>query len=313
MPIKLKLLPLFPILALSVSSCSEPGARTINRLDLAIADSIATPDATQIEAFNSWAEILGRPLTIESYRQSKPFKAFAPLVAEQLPPLDSVESVLGHALSQIGDEDSRLFGIIIPNKQSVVTHPSGIVLIGLNHYLGADNVIYKRFHSYERNTKDLRYLPSQVVEAILADKYPEEAPDQRTLLHEMLYQGALLQATLESMPESTPEATVLGMTDDDYEWCQRFEAKIWKTLIDRNLIYHATPSQITRLMTPAPHSTLINAQAPGQAARFIGLKIVQSYLKSNPGISAIDMLSPKYYNTNSTLIYSKYAPTDASR
>ncbi len=311
MPTKLSILPLLILLGTSFLSCSDNESRKIDRMDLAIADSTTTLSEQQSLAFEAWAEIEGIESNPEAYRKSESFSFFAPIVKEALPPLDSVENVLGTALANL-DDRSRLFGMIIPYNQSVVTYPSGIVLIGLNHYLGADNQIYSGFPEYERRHKELKYLPANVIEAILAGKHPAKYDSRHNLLNEMLYHGALLQTILGSMPEETDESVILGMTDNEYAWCRRFESNIWNTMIERRLLYSSSESQIKRLIGPAPHSTAINPDAPGRTVIFIGLKIVQSYLNNNRGVEARELLTPTFYNDNSSLIKSNYTPKNAN-
>lgn len=312
MPIKLSILPFLILFGASVLSCSDDESRKIDRLDLAIADSTATLSKQQNSAFDAWTEITGIESTPETYRTSDSFRFFAPIVKETLPPLDSVERVLSKALANISDNRSQLFGMIIPYNQSVVTHPSGVVLIGLNHYLGADHEIYSGFPEYERRHKELKYLPANVIEAVLAGKYPAEYNSQHNLLNEMLYHGALLQTVLESMPKETKESVILGMTDSEYAWCKHYESNIWNTMIEQQLLYSASESQIKRLIGPASHSTSINPNAPGRTAIYIGLKIVQSYLNNNRGVKAQELLTPTFYNDNSSLIKSNYTPKNAT-
>lgn len=247
-------------------------------------------------ALAAWEEIIGT-----NYEESAAVKAFNPIVESQLPPLDSVEMVLGHAMRGY---DVELIGVVSPYNQAVVTHPQGYVFIALNHYLGADNAIYAgRFADYERQRKTLQRLPSDVMEAVLAQKYPAQFTDTPTLLNHLLYRGALLRAVLEAMPEGTPEATVLGMTQEQYDQCVDNEALIWKTLIEGQMLYSTDPAMIERLLSPAPSTPLISADAPGQVVLFTALQIAKK-----SGKKAIELLKPEYYNSNQSLIDSQYAP-----
>lgn len=308
MPKILQILPNFLVFCVVVSGCTSHESRRINRLDLSIADSTHTLTSEEQTVFDTWIEIVGNNATLDNYRSSKPFQTFGPMVSEQLPALDSVEQVLGIALDQL-ETNAKLYGLIIPYNQSVVTLPTKDVLIGLNHYLGSDNKIYNGFQSFLRPTKELKYLPAHVVEAVLAQEHPAAYGESHTLLNEMFYEGALAQSALETLPKGTSEAVILNMSEEDYEWCRQFESKIWNTMIERQLLYNNSESVINRLISPSPRSTAINAQAPGRAAVYMGLKIAQSYLKENPDKKAIDLLSQEYYNDHSSLVKSKFTPT----
>lgn len=282
-----------PLLILALASCGKDDAsapRRIERLDLSV-------DSAGVDALAAWEEIIGA-----DYAGSPAVRAFSPIVRGQLPALDSVENVLGHALK--GNDGIRLVGVVSPYNQAVVTHPDGYVFIALNHYLGADNPIYAgRFAEYERQRKTLRRLPTDVMEAVLAQKYPAEYGDSPTLLNHMLYRGALLRAVLELMPENTPEYTVLGMTEHDYNQCVANEAQIWRVLVEGKMLYSTDRTLIDRLLSPAPSSPLISADAPGQAVLFTALQIAK-----RSDYKAIELLKPEYYNNNQSLIDSQYAP-----
>lgn len=270
-----------------LTACSKENAEPMR---------IVSIDSAGPEALAAWEEIIGT-----DYAESTAVKVFGPIVQEQLQPLDSVERVLGYALK---GTDMKPVGVISPYNQAVVTHPDGYVFIALNHYLGADNPIYAgRFAGYERQRKILQRMPSDVVEAVFAEKYPAEFGDSPTLLNHLLYRGALLRSVLESMPEGASEATVLGMTQEQYVQCVENEALIWKSLIDGQMLYSTDPQIIERLLAPAPSSPMISADAPGQVVLFTAMQIAKKSPKK-----AIELLKPEYYNNNQSLIDSQYAP-----
>lgn len=292
---------------LLLAACSHREApRDIARLDLlAPGDSLT---AGQQRAFDVWSEVIAFEGTAGEYAGGRAMQAFGPMVRERIESLDSVEAVLGHALKDYGS--TRLVGVISPYSQAVVTHPSGYVFIALNHYLGAGSPAYAGFPDYLRKRKEIKQLPSDVVEAVIAAEHAPELAGDATLLNHLLYRGALLNAVAKAMPADTPEATILGMTPEEYAWCVENEGRIWQTLIERQMLYSADAGMIDRLMKPAPRSTQINANAPGQTALFTALKIAQAYEKATGSAATPE---PAFYNDNQTLVKSKYAPANASR
>lgn len=101
------------------------------------------------------------------------------------------------------------------------------------------------------------------------------------------------------------------MTDEEFAWCEANEARIWQTLIERDLLFSAEGArQAPSLLRPAPASTLINANAPGQATLYIALRIVRSYERET-GTDALP--SPAFFRNSQTLVKSKYAPANATR
>ncbi len=263
----------------------------ITRLDLAPADSLT-------ELRKLWYDdiLKSAPARDEAFRQ---------LVNDQLPPLDSVESVLSEAFK---GEDISLVGVINPYRQPVVVSDS-IIFIGLNHYLGPDNAAYTGFPEYVRRLKTLRRLPVDVVEEFIYDRYKSTTAERPTLLTAMLFTGAVHNTALKMLPEATSEALVLGMADEEYRWCRDNEQRIWQQLIEEKLLYSADPDIINKLLRPAPAATLINLNAPGNTVQYIGLQIARAY-ERNTGLQATP--TDEYVNNKQTLIRSKYAPGNAT-
>lgn len=299
---------ILPLIALLFASCSRPAAepKAIDRLDLAAGDSLTPPRADE---FRAWSEVIGFEGSPAELAASRPWQMFAPEIGASIASLDSVEQVLGHALA--GRDSMRLVGVITPYSQAVVTHPDGYVFIGLNHYLGADSEAYAGFPEYLRRRKVLSRMPIDVVQAVIARDYPAGVSDDDRLINRLLYQGALLNAVGKALPEGTTDASLLGMTDEEFAWCEANEARIWQTLIERDLLFSAEGARhAPSLMRPAPASTLINANAPGQAALYIALRIVRSY-EHETGTDALP--SPAFFRDSQSLVKSKYAPANATR
>ncbi|MBD5326211.1 MAG: hypothetical protein HDS04_05985 [Bacteroides sp.] len=297
MPLKYTLLPLF--LALMAAGCSsEPEPMRIQRLDSALADGEMT--AADSAAFKAWSEIAAFSGSPAEYAgRTAPFEA---LVIGSIGSLDSVERVLGYALD---DDGLKAVGVVSPYSQSVVTHPDGYLFIALNHYLGPESAAYAGFPEYLRRQKIMERMPVDAVMGVIASKNEPQFRSDATLLNHLLYRGALLNQTLRALPPKTAEAVVLGMTEQDYDWCAANEAKIWKTLIERKLLYSSDPEAIDRLTRPAPSSPLIALDAPGQAALYCALKLAQAY-EDATGKEALP--EPDFYNNRQTLVKSSYAP-----
>ena len=284
MPKKLSFYPLFLLIFL-LSACGKSNQSTPQH--------IMPPDSA---ARAQLREIIGDT--------SKADSVFMPDIERLLPPLDSVEAVLGRALSQ--EKGVRLYGVVIPFRQSIITAPGGVIFIGLNHYLGEDYEGYKGvFPSYVRHRKSIERLPVDVMQARMASLYPPEFAASPTLLNRLIYQGALMEAANDMI--DAPDSTLTGLTAEDLQWCEENEGNIWLTLIDRNLLYSTDSAVADRLLQPAANSNMINANAPGQAVLYTALKLVRSYCKET-GNTAKQILENRLYNDNKTLIQSQYAP-----
>lgn len=246
---------------------------------------------------DQWAQIAPNHRQVDS--------VFGSEIEKLLPPLDSVEQVLGRAFAN--DTTVRFFGVANPYNPPIITAGDSIY-IGLNHYLGPDFKGYLgRFPSYVRRLKVVERIPVDVVMARIAQQHQPDYPPYPNLLNHILYQGATCLAVRQTLGDETPLWLVLGMTPEELQWCEKNEGAIWQTMVSHDYLFSTDSRLIRALVTPQPISTPINIDAPGLAALYTGYRIAEAYCKQ-AGITPLQMLDNKDYNNNSALATSKYAP-----
>lgn len=322
MPQNWKIRLLTPALAASLIACSDATTdyrqtepEPLLRLDLAIAsDSVL--DTVMASGWADMASAMATTVSHSEYAASPAVKVFEADVQRLLPPLDSVESVLGQIKAEMTRQLPTVgwrntFGIVWPYSQSIIYGADGSAFVALNHYLGADYPGYAgRFPAYITANKIITMLPIDLTEAILRSEFAfiPDSIDPPTLLNRMLYDGAVTYAIKSCLPPKTPLSALLGITPEQTQWLTKNEAEVWRAMMERQLVYNTDPTLADRLLSRSPASHAISPDAPGQTARFIGLHIVESYIRSNPEATLTWLLSPNFYNSNQSLIDSNYAP-----
>lgn len=219
---------------------------------------------------------------------------------------------IARGLGKMKENFSRLFPdgsfpeavtIISPFNQSVFTADS-ILFIGLNHYLGVDYPPYSYFPDYIRQRKTPQRLLPDVAETLLRRDFPyaphEEYP---TVLSRLLYEGALIEAEMQLAGVSEQQA--LGYDDAQMKWLTDNERKLWETIVSRKYLFSSDEQLASSLTGLAPFTSVIGQDVPGAAGRFIGHRIINSYL-DNRAVSIADMLSPEFYESPDVLGDSRY-------
>ncbi|MDE6091026.1 MAG: hypothetical protein K2G41_10020 [Duncaniella sp.] len=219
---------------------------------------------------------------------------------------------LSRGLGKMKENFSRLFPgrnfpeavtIISPFNQSVFTADS-MLYIGLNHYLGEDYQPYAYFPDYIRVRKTPQRLLPDVAETLLRRDFPyaprEEYP---TVLSRLLYEGALIEAEMQLAGVSEQQA--LGYDDTQMKWLTDHERQLWETMVGRKYLFSTDEQLAASLTGLAPFTSVIGQDVPGAAGRFIGHRIINSYL-DNRAVSIADMLSPDFYESQEVLGDSKY-------
>lgn len=317
---------LITILLMALCSCGgrrpvspDDSKATVTRFDL---DVFRYPDMDSAarNAFrDSYARVLPVLLmntavsdsAVNAYANSRAVKVFTPDIMSRYDSHDSVEKVLGAIMAakhRLMPELQwpRMYGIVSPYNQSIIMTDS-IMLIGLNHYLGADYEGYGYFDSYLRHIKTARHMPYHIVEAVLAGSHPFIPDEKQTALSRMLYEGALLKSIEMIMPGFNL-ADALGYDSAQLDLIKSHEADIWNTLIAKRLLFSTVATVADRLVNPAPYTSIIGPEVPGRAGRYIGYRIVDSYLRHNDVTGPQDILSSDFYNSRNTLVKSEYSP-----
>lgn len=279
--------------------------------DSARADAIYQRDSAEINAFmRTVSELKVDNELIEGWAASQAVAMFTPAVDSVFTDSAYVGRTLGHILGSARDAGLQLphrrYATVVYGRPESILFVDSVMLIALNHYLGADFEAYSHWPAYRRAAKTPENLPYDMAEALVATRYPYQASaEQATLLSRMLYEGTLAHLKEQIVPKGNA-AAALGYTDDEYRRLIENESALWQAIISEQLLYDTSEITIDRLTAPSPATTIGNISAPGRVARFIGYRIVEAYLKKHPGVRAADMLDPAVYNASSTLPDSQY-------
>lgn len=312
------------IFILTASSCggkdngSTPEVKII-RFDRDIA-SYPQLDSSQREEFrNRYSGVLMMTVgpdtitdkAVETYARGKAVTMFGPDIQQRFTTQDSIERVLTDAsrvLSELLPSLNRkaIYGGVSTYNQSIIMTDT-IMLVGLNHYLGADYPAYAYFETYRRGVKTQRHLPYDIIEAMVAGEYPYIEDENASLLNRMLYEGAVTYMVMKSIPDADL-AEAMGYTPEQMQWINENEGNIWRHIIEQRYLYSTDRTLADRLCRPAPSSPAIHSDSPGRAGKYIGYRIVAAYMDSHPSYEAAQLLTPGFYNATSSLINAGYSP-----
>lgn len=171
--------------------------------------------------------------------------------------------------------DFNFFTTITPYFQSVMSDGTNII-IGVNHYLGQDNALYKGFDEYKRRYKE----PSRIVpdlSEVVARDWLGVIRSNPTLLDAMVYEGCV--AHLETMFINGSDVfDILGYNAEERKWCVDNEVNAWRTVIAKDYLYSSSQYVISDFVSPAPFTSLVSQSSPGELGRYIGYSIVEKYI-----------------------------------
>ncbi len=186
-----------------------------------------------------------------------------------------------------------------------------ILGIGLDRYLGQNCKYYKELGipAYLSKKMVRRKIPADCfyswgkTEFHLKERKDEDVSDN--VLNNIIYEGKLKYFTRAMLPDE-PEELIFGFTDDQLKWCKENEAEMWTYLVENKILYKTDYLTIRKLTGEAPFTSFFPKESPGQAAIWLGYRIVSKYLDNKPEETLQDLMQNSDYQN--ILRISKYNP-----
>lgn len=165
--------------------------------------------------------------------------------------------------------------------RSKVILADSLLVIALDTYLGSDHPFYLGIDRYV--SKEMK--PSQIGPDV-AEAYAYQyvgPPKNAAFLSQIIYYGKQLYLKDLWMPNIS-DAEKIGYTEDEFAWAEENELYMWRYFIESEMLYNTDPKLGARFINPAPFSKFyleIDNDSPGMLGRYLGWKIVRSYMENN--------------------------------
>ena len=156
-----------------------------------------------------------------------------------------------------------------------------LLIVALDTYLGKDHHFYGGIAKY--HSKNFRKEQLVVDVAAAFAKAHTLRPQASTFLAQMIYEGQQLYLMEQLLPEH-PVYELFGYTPEEYDFAIENERNVWQNFVASEQLYSTDSSLLARFIDPAPFSKFyldFDSETPGRLGRFMGYKMVASYMKNN--------------------------------
>lgn len=276
--------------------------------------SVPPGDSLELRAFKATVDRYGDFATdsafVAAWAQSPVVKVFTPDVDSVFAETAYVSRSLGAILAQADEHGlalpQRRYATVVSGRPEAILFVDSTMLISLNHYLGTDYPGYSHIPAYMRTGKTPEALPLDLAEALVATSYPYTMEsDDATALSRMVYEGALAYAKKKLVAGATEEQ-VLGYDHEQMKLVAQNEYNVWSSLVGGDILYDTSAATVSRLVSPSPEVNIVRPAMPGRVGRYVGLRIVEAYLKSHPDAELTYLLSPAFYGDANVLAKAQY-------
>ncbi len=248
---------------------------------------------------------------IQGWSWSLPVLIFTPAVDSVYNNTESLSTAIGNVLARMRQQGinlpERRYAAVVWGRYESVMFVDSVMLVAMNHYLGAEYDGYSHFPLYMRLVKEPKLMPYDIAEALVATEMPYEGGDNATALSRMIYEGALTVAKIRAVDGGNHQ-DALGYRPEQLRFLETEEANLWRSLVSQGLLYDTSRTTVRKLVDPAPNTSLLDNRCPGRAGRYIGFRIVEAYLDKHPEATLPFLLSPEFYNSSSVLEQAHYEP-----
>ena len=165
--------------------------------------------------------------------------------------------------------------------------------IGLQLYMGAASSWY---YSEQINTIYPTYISRQfapeyiVVNSIqnILNDYDPLVMNGKQLIEQMIEIGKRQYILSQCLP-TTSDTLLLGYTGNQLKAIEENKGDIWTFLSSQNRLFSVDPNLTSAILREAPYNDYFGEDIPGNVGKFIGYRMVQSWMNQQKGKSKSDL------------------------
>ncbi len=260
----------------------------------------------QIGGTNNKAYISYLRMFITDYQMRKTYEK----IMEVYPDLTELESELTEAFKHYSyyfpeDTIPEIYTCNSGYNYAISTDKN-MIGIGLDMYLGADCDFYPRL-GIDRY-KQVKMHPEKILSDCMYAWGMTEFPYNDSIdnvLSNMIYKGKLMYFVYAMLPDEA-DTLKFGYSKRQWSWAVQYEEKMWEHIIGEKILFSTDHLDINRLVKDGPFTTLFANNSAPRAGVFIGWRIVQAFMKNNPGITLPELMAIDNYQY--IMDNSKYSP-----
>lgn len=252
-------------------------------------------------------------LQLKSYLQDYSVKKLYDETMIQYPSLDTLEQQLKEVFVRIKSHfpDWKIPQVYTYVSGGDIEYPvkyaENTIIIALDMFLGKNFHIYKLWQipEYLRRRMSREYIIPNISREIARAMIESKGFVPHNFLDKMIFEGKLLYFNDITQPD-LPDSIKIGYSAPQMFWAEKNEGNIWSFFLEKKLLYITDSREINKYFMEAPFTTTFSRYSAPRVGKFIGWRIVRSYMANNKNISIKDML--ENMNAQEILQKSNYRP-----
>lgn len=168
-------------------------------------------------------------------------------------------------------------------------YPTDSVLgIGVEWFIGSDHPVIgylaqEAFPQYVKDRMRPEMLVPSAIKGWLLVHYTRDISGEDLLAN--LVETGKVMALLDVLLPDTDRALKFAFSKEQLDWCEANEYGIWRDLVSKDQLFSRSADDIGRWMNDGPFTSGLPRESPGHVGEWIGYRMVQAYMASQPGSS----------------------------
>ncbi|MCX7696541.1 MAG: hypothetical protein N2Z72_02470 [Bacteroidales bacterium] len=250
---------------------------------------------------------------LKSYLQDYSVKKLYEETMKQYPNLDTLEKKLKEVFIRIKSQfpDWKIPRVYTYVSGGDIEYPikyaENTIIIALDMFLGKDFHIYKLWQipEYLRRRMSREYIIPNISREIARAFIESKGFTPHNFLDKMIFEGKLLYFNDITQPD-LPDSIKIGYSAPQMFWAEKNEGNIWSFFIEKKLLYTTDWREINKYFMEAPFTSTFSRYSAPRVGKFIGWRIVRSYMSYNKAVTVEALL--KNMNAQDILQKSNYRP-----
>jgi hypothetical protein len=179
-------------------------------------------------------------------------------------------------------------------NQSVVSD-SGMLAVGLDDYLGTDELLYKQMGLYNYLTKGM--YKARIVFDCMRLWAMTEFPFNdsiNNLVSNMIYEGSVMYFVNTMVPVEC-DTLKWGFTNNEMNFCRNSEKQMWAYRIENKMLFNSDKFTLDKFIREGPFTKDFSTESPARAVVWIGYNIVNSYMDHHKDLILRDLMKERDY------------------
>ena len=189
----------------------------------------------------------------------------------------------------------RLYSQISALNESVVVGDS-VLGFSIDKYMGEDYPLYKQFfYNYQCKSMNPDRIVPDCFMFFLLREYPFPWEQGRTLLDLIMHRGKI-HYVIRNILDYKP-GREFGYTEEEEQWCETNRKHIWEYMLQNRHLYVTDMMLVRKYIEPSPYTAFFGEEAPQMVGTWMGMQIIDSYMKHNKNITIAELLEDTNYRS----------------